>query len=142
MEDLCNLFRKQSITCPDENNVNLKQGFDRNRSMLRRATCTVFSQSELETYLRDLHKRYEEYARKLRFKGSFAYLTMMLQGILEKIDSLRKYTGELALDKMQEILQVMLIAFFIDCDLLFAIGACYMEDDEIEHGNVEIEEMY
>jgi hypothetical protein len=52
----------------------------------------------------------------------------MLNSAMDKVETLLS-CGNLS-DQMQAIGEFMLLSFFIDCDILFAIGVCNMEEDE------------
>jgi len=131
MDELCALFRKQQLLCPDENNSILKDSFSRTRDMLRKASSTTpFSHSEVQTYLVNTRERYKVYIAKIKFRRTFAYLDTMLAAIMQKIEGLLSYGGDISTEQIKEVGEILLLSFFIDCDLLFAIGAIRMDDEE------------
>lgn len=129
MDELCQLFTRQQLTCPDENNFVLKESFVKTREILRKAASNhPFSQMELESYLTNTRNRYKEYLSKVKFRHFYVHLDVMLNSAMDKVETLLS-CGNLS-DQMQAIGEFMLLSFFIDCDILFAIGVCNMEEDE------------
>jgi hypothetical protein len=99
--------------------------------MIRRATNDFqsFSHTEIQTYLIDTRNRYKEYFDKIKFRKLFAHIDTMLNTVIFKIESILSSTENHGFDNMKDIGDILLLSFFIDCDLLFAIGACYLEDE-------------
>ena len=54
----------------------------------------------------------------------------MLAAIMQKIEGLLSYGGDISTEQIKEVGEILLLSFFIDCDLLFAIGAIRMDDEE------------
>lgn len=121
MDELCDIFRRHSVICTDENNEKLIRGFHDTTFFLR--GMLVVDGKDVNTHLQKCRQRYREYVSKVRFRGKFQYLENALQAFLSFENDYPSKTGM----KTAQF-EHLLMSYFIDGELLFAIGICHLEE--------------
>lgn len=113
MDELCDMFDNQKITCSDENTDELREAFKKTQKLMRSSSL---DHVRWEEHLSTCYIRYAEYLQKLRFRGSFRYIGNMISEFMN--------------DSTRTPKDLFLATYFIDSELLFAIGGITIGDVE------------
>jgi len=119
--DLCRLLKTQQLYCSDENNAKLIKGYRNAQEMLRK---NHVSHSLVRGYVLRQKNRYKEYLCNVQFRGDFTYVGKCICDYVEKCEYMERYEPAI-----EELKYMLLLSYFVDCELLTSIGAVSVDDD-------------
>lgn len=123
MDELCRMMNRHHLVCTDENNENLLAAYLKTRDLLQKDAFHGIPEHRMKTYIDAQRKRYVEYLHKIKFKGTLMYLQESIRDFCEKCECLSNgYPFS-----VHEFRYLMLLAHFIDGEILAAIGMLTLE---------------
>jgi len=118
METLCDMMKKQSVTCTETNTDNIYKDWHQTAYYLKVLTETPLSSCELgqvSFHLETCVNRYKDYLRQIRLRGQYEYLALHMEAFIRDVG---QYTAIAAL----------LQTYYIDTQFFVSIGCCPIVD--------------
>jgi hypothetical protein len=132
MEDLCRMMKKQKLICTDENNTKLKEAFLECQTLFQNED--TISPNDVRKYLLKCKYRYTEYGNKISLTSTFRYIKTCWT---EFCSTMHGNTPD------EVLTYLLLLSYFIDSELLLAIGELELKNEDVEEqetidGNMQV----